>query len=122
MHRWVLHIDVITAASNILLKIFALDDYGTNSVSFWKFWPKSSAHNQQKYQILPSIYMLFKVDPNLVQSAFDMNVPIFHLVGNEGAASMSLICNLPKVKQAIEDYEQQRQAKKGTVDAMDTEI
>src|SRR5258708_39429354 len=83
-HGWVPSVDTITAASNVLLEIFALNDYGTDSISFRKFWPKSSAHNRRKYQILSSSCLLFRVDPNSVHSGFDMDDPVLCLVSNEG--------------------------------------
>ena len=119
-HGWVPSIAVVTAASNVLLKIFALDDYNNSSVSFWKFWPKSSVHNWQKYQILPLICVLYRVDPNAVHSGFDMDNLILSLVGDEGRYCILLIHNLTKVKQAIESYEQRTRAKHGALDAMET--
>ena len=119
-HGWVPSIDVVTSASNVLLKIYALDNYSNSSVSFWKFWPKSSVHNRQKYQILPSICVLYRVDPNAVHSGFDMDNPILSLVGDEGRYCILLIRNLTKVKQAIESYEQRTRAKHGALDAMET--
>ena len=97
------------------------DLFSTTIAPLWKFWPKLSVHNWQKYQILPSICVLYRVDPNAVHSGFDMDNLILSLIGDEGRYCILLIRNLTKVKQAIESYERRTRAKHGALDAMETE-